>query len=184
MKISELGANLPFLVNARANWIYYKTTNEAEQLVYNVITAKSSYAMSVTYPIAFTLPKLMISTLYLQIFSVNDRARRTIIGLIVFLIINCVAWLVPTLAVCRPVSAFWNVEGHQGKCLNYNVFGTWISLPNIVIDLLMLILPIPLLWKMKIGLAKKLGLNLTFAIGCGGIVGGFLRYAYSLEPCN
>ena len=142
--------------------------------------------MSATYPLTFTLPKLMICVLYLQIFAINNRTRQITIGLIAFLIINFIAWFLPSVVVCRPVSAFWSPQVHRGKCLNYNIFGTWISLPNIASDLFMLVLPMPILWKMNISAFKKLGLMVTFAIGCGGIVGACLRCVYHVErlPCT
>ena len=131
--------------------------------------------MSVAYPVSCALPKLLLCILYLQIFYINRSVRRITYGLIAFLIMNAVAWLVPAIIVCQPISFFWNVEDGQGKCLNYNIFGTWISLPNIVSDLVMLVLPVPVVLKTQMSIAKKLGLILTFAAGCGGMVGGCLR---------
>lgn len=164
-----------FLVNAHAYKRFYKTESTAQQLAYSVTIRKSTYAMSVTYPIAFTLPKLAVCMLYLQVFSVHHRTRQITLSLIAFLTVNCIAWLVPSVTVCHPISAFWNPEEHQSKCINYNIFGTWISLPNIASDLVMLVLPMPLLWKMHASVARRFGLIITFAAGCGGIVGGCLR---------
>ncbi len=51
------------------------------------------------------------------------------------------------------------------KCINYQVFGVWISLPHIVSDLVILILPLPVLWRMQMARTKKLGLTVTFLTG-------------------
>ena len=126
---------------------------------------KASYAVSVLYPLAAALPKLSICALYLPLFKVNPGFRRATIGMIGFLAMNAVAWLVPTIVVCHPISAYWDPEGHQGRCINYNVFGTWISLPNILSDLILMGLPMPVLWLLNMSTAKKLGVIATLAVG-------------------
>lgn len=83
--------------------------------------------------------------------------------MIVFLVANAIAWFVPTVAVCRPISAYWNQEPE--KCIDYEVFGVWISLPRIVSDLAILIMPLPVLWNTQMKRAKKVGLTLTFLTG-------------------
>ena len=83
----------------------------------------------------------------------------------VFLVINAISWLLPTIFVCRPISQFWSPEGHQGRCINYNVFGTWISFPHIITDLVILVLPLPILLKTQMKQAKKIGLIIVFLTG-------------------
>ena len=124
---------------------------------------KANYSRSVAYPIACVLPKISICCMYLALFRPNIYLRRATYSMIAFLVANAVAWFVPTAAVCRPISAFWNQE--PAKCINVDVFGVWISLPNIVSDLAILILPLPVLWKMQIKRSKKLGLTVTFLVG-------------------
>ena len=86
--------------------------------------------------------------------------------------------LAPTIFVCSPISAYWNPDGHDGRCLNYNVFGTWKPLPNIITDIVMLILPMPILWRTNISRPKKIGLIATFAAASAGIVGASLRLGF------
>ena len=173
---SRLYADFDYSVNAQAYKSFYKTHRKTDQASFTIIVTKSAYAISVIYPVACTLPKLLLCILYLQIFSSHTWTRRASYSMIGFISINCIAWLVPTIVVCYPISAFWSLHGRQGRCLNYNVFGTWISVPNIVSDLIMLVLPIPILWKMNLDRTKKLGIILTFAVGCTGILGACIRY--------
>lgn len=123
-----------------------------------------SYGFSVVYPIACALPKMSICCMYLGIFDVSRYMRRGAQIMIGFLCVNAVAWVVPSIAVCHPISAYWSPVGPR-KCINYNVFGTWISLPNIISDLVIFILPLPLLWNMQLKRAKKIGLTATFLAG-------------------
>ena len=39
------------------------------------------------------------------------------------------------------------------------------SVPNIVTDVVMLILPMPVIWRLKISRAQKAGLTVTFLLG-------------------
>ncbi|KAL9054066.1 MAG: hypothetical protein Q9162_004395 [Coniocarpon cinnabarinum] len=166
------------IVDARAYMAYYSTTDRASRMASLTMVAKSDYAISVTYPVASVLPKLSLCVLYLRIFSIDLWSRRITQGTIVFLILNAIAWLVPTIRVCYPISVFWDLKRSHDCCLNYNLFGTWISFPNIVTDLVMLLLPMPVLYRMHMATPKKLGLLVTFLAGSVGIVGACLRLAF------
>ncbi len=71
-----------------------------------------------------------------------------------------------TIFQCSPVAYAWNksVSDH-GKCINVVAYFRWISLPNILTDLVMLVLPLPLLWKLHTSLGQKIGLTFIFVIG-------------------
>lgn len=103
--------------------------------------------------------------MYLGLFKVNANMRRATHIMIAFLLVNAVAWLVPSIAVCHPISIYWSLKPHLKSCIDYNVFGTWISLPHITSDLALLSLPLPLLWNMQMSRAKKIGLTITFLAG-------------------
>lgn len=85
--------------------------------------------------------------------------------MLAFLAINALAWFFPSVAVCYPVSAYWSTKQDPTRCIDYNTFGAWISLPHIVSDLLIMALPLPVLLRMQMALAKKLGLVFTFFTG-------------------
>ncbi|KAL8786598.1 MAG: hypothetical protein Q9195_008155 [Heterodermia aff. obscurata] len=160
------------IVDAHAYLALYsplKTTQD------EVTIFKASYGMSVAYPIACVLPKLSICCMYLTLLRPNHYLRRATYMMIAFLVANAVAWFVPTVAVCRPISAYWNQE--PAKCIDYQVFGVWISLPHVVSDLVILILPLPVLWKMRISRTSKFSLTVTFLTGSIGIVGACIRLA-------
>ena len=123
---------------------------------------KNLYGFSVIYPVASVIPKLSICVLYLHIFGVYLWMARITKLLIAFLTVNAIAWLIPSVIVCRPISVFWSFGSHQGHCINTSVFGTWISLPHIITDLMILALPFPILLKTQLSFSKKVGLILTF----------------------
>ena len=100
--------------------------------------------------------------MYLSLFRVNKTMRQVTQAMIAFLVVNAIAWFIPSVVVCHPISTYWSLKVQSGRCINFNVFGTWISLPHIVSDLLIMALPLPLLWTMQMSKAKKIGLALTF----------------------
>ena len=156
----------PFLVvNAKAYKSFYQDSSIVEQEQYFTIIQKTFYGFSVLYPIACVLPKLSICFMYLRLFEVSIWVARTSKLLVVFLLLNTIAWLVPSVVVCQPIAVYWSPSGEEGRCIDINVFGTWISLPHIVSDLVMLVLPLPTLWKMQMRRAKKIGVIFTIVTG-------------------
>ena len=102
--------------------------------------------------------------MYLQLFKVRMSMRRATYVVLVFTILNAIAWFVPSVTVCRPISVYWTPEA-QRNCINFAILGTWISLPHIVTDLIIFGLPLPLLWSLQMGRIKKLGIMITFLAG-------------------
>ncbi|KAL2041445.1 hypothetical protein N7G274_005827 [Stereocaulon virgatum] len=51
----------------------------------------------------------------------------------------------------------------------------YISIPNLVTDVVILILPLHVVWHLHAGVAQKIGLTVTFMTGCIGIVTAALR---------
>lgn len=110
------------------------------------------------------LPKLAICALYLRVFSVSTTARRLTYGLIAFLIVNAIAWEIPTVLVCRPIREYWSISSiPNAKCIDFNVFGTWISLPHVISDLAIVALPLRMLWRTQMKVARKIGVMITFS---------------------
>ena len=183
-------------MQSHAYLTYYSTTSREELAKLYVTIYKTSYIFSVLYPLACALPKLSICCMYLGIFKVHRAVQRAVQALLVFTIINMIAWFIPSVVVCQPISAYWSLTPHLNNCINFNVFGTWITLPHIVTDLIIMALPIPILWHLQMRTAKKIGLILTFFTASmyvkplqsqteltrySGIIGGCLRTAFYIQ---
>ena len=120
------------------------------------------------YPVAIALPKLAILFLYHRLFC-RMLCRRTtqVTGVIIIL-----TWLTSFLLaafICHPFDYEWNfaVEDVPGSgCGDVDLAQVVISFPNILTDILILIIPIRSLWRLQVPTAKKVGLLLTFGSGC------------------
>ena len=112
-----------------------------------------------------TFPKLAMLCFFLRIF-VQRWQRRACYILMGVLVATALATFTTNLVQCVPLEFAWNVERVAGAhCLNQQLFWSLISLPNIITDLVMLALPVPVICKIQLSWKDKVGLLLTFATG-------------------
>ena len=124
-----------------------------------------------TYLLGIVLAKLSLLLYLYRIFRVDLRFRIAcwIIG------ITVTVWTFVTLMLClfscRPVRATWEVAlllDPKTKC-NPKIYNTiWVQgFCNIITDFALLILPVPMVWRLQMDLKKKLGVFAVFATGSG-----------------
>lgn len=84
---------------------------------------------------------------------------------------------------CEPLEYFWHQwDGeHTGSCINTNAEIYSSSALNIVLDLCVLILPIPRLLKLEVSLPKKLGICLTFSVGLFSVICSVIRLNFLVK---
>jgi hypothetical protein len=131
----------------------------------NIVTATilHYYLLAPIYVIAATVPKMAILDLYLNIFT--DKTQRYLTyGIGGCLILAAIANIVTTLAQCEPIYQLWNPVP-DGWCHNIHAHFTWGSFPNMFSDLIMLMLPIPMIIRLHASWKIKLGIFLTFIMG-------------------
>jgi hypothetical protein len=71
-----------------------------------------------------------------------------------------------SLVICQPMEYQWNpyIPG-GGHCGNIIRSYQMICVPNIVTDIMLLVLPLPALYKLQVNAVTKVGLFATFLIG-------------------
>ncbi|KAI2844887.1 hypothetical protein CBS147343_6680 [Aspergillus niger] len=117
-------------------------------------------------------PKLAILHLYLSIFT-HKTLRKICFGTGAVIVVN---WLVVTIAglvSCRPLSYYWTF---QGSCIDINVWLRWGGFAHIFTDVVMLILPMPVVWNLHASSRLKLGIWVTFLMGSVGMVSSIIRF--------
>lgn len=120
--------------------------------------------MPVFYILGVTIPKLALLAMYLRIFT-QKPYRMAAYALGVILISSSIANMTVAIFQCRPVAFFWNRTIPGGRCVNTRDFFMYGSLPNILTDIALLILPIPLVWSLHTTTNVKVGLTCTFLTG-------------------
>lgn len=141
-----------------------------------VLWAKLILAAEWAYLAAVTLPKLSILSMYLRIFTTKPYRRSAYVLGAILIMTFLAGGLTGTLG-CQPLAFFWDPTIPGGHCININAFFRWISLPNILTDLAMLVLPQPLIWTLHITRTQKIGLTLTFLTGSVGLIASAFRFA-------
>ncbi|KAG6999485.1 hypothetical protein G7Y79_00034g069080 [Physcia stellaris] len=127
----------------------------------------------IVYIVGIAFAKLAVLILLHRIFGIDKRFRWAcyLLGPIIFL------WSFITAMTqifrCRPVKAAWNAEytlEHPDgyKCLDRILISVTYGWFNIFSDFILLLLPLPMLWKLHLPWQKKLGLLGVF------ITGGFV----------
>lgn len=141
--------------------IEFVETVEPAKLVHAL---KIKYAIAVIYISSFTLPKLSILFLYLQVFSPSKRTRYTTYALIGVVVATWIAETLTSAFQCTPVPLVWDHTIH-GHCVDRIKMFQYYSIPNIVTDVAMLILPIPTIWTLKMSKLQKMAIIFTFLLG-------------------
>lgn len=137
---------------------------------------KLEVAFIYIYLFAVTVPKLAILSLYLRIFP-EKPYRSACYVLSGVLVASLMANITAVSVACIPLKALWDPPSQGAHCINQNAFFRYSTLPNIITDLCMLILPLPVIWRMSLSTRDKLVLSLTFCTGSIGIIASILRFA-------
>lgn len=108
--------------------------------------------------------KMSILVLYLRLFAI-DRAFRYLTQLtMVFVCGYLLANLFTQIFGCSPRSKYW-IADTPGHCINYTKAGLAYGAMNIVSDLLIFVLPLPVVWRLKLSRREKAAISLIFMTG-------------------
>jgi hypothetical protein len=122
-------------------------------------------AVQCLYGIALGLIKTSICLFYNRIFDFRKFhiASRIVIA-IVFAWTSAV--IIYAFVTCRPLAFFWNPTIPGGSCISnpvipYIILGAL----DVVVDIAILVLPLPMIWKLHVSLADKFALFGIFGAG-------------------
>ena len=87
---------------------------------------------------------------------------------------------------CTPRQSLWNptILGH---CVDRHMFQLPSSIIDIVSDFTILLLPLPLIWRLKLATKKKLGVYAIFGLGffaCMASIGALITAISLLRMAN
>lgn len=123
-------------------------------------------ALEWVYYMVIWLTKISILCLYLRLFPDYDFRRLVKIGLVVCSIAGA-SFLGASVFQCLPVSfnwTFWDGE-HSGRCGNIVIQG-WVGMiVNIIADIAVLMLPLPVIWRLNLALEKRFSIIAMFSVG-------------------
>ncbi|CAK3739231.1 integral membrane [Lecanosticta acicola] len=125
---------------------------------------RSLFALEVIYTTALALNKLSILMMYQRLFGI-DRRLTLAVKVVAAVVIAWWAGVdIATFLQCEPIERFWEYST-VGKCFDVVDFFEGSAIPNVIADVLILLLPQPILWKLQMSWSNKLALCGIFLLG-------------------
>lgn len=125
------------------------------------------YVFQLLYAHAITIIKLSILLFYCRLFpreSTSKRWRYCVYAIAAVCIGFFISGTITTIFQSRPISFFWTRKG-KGKCVDGLAPIYFSQSLQVLIDILILTLPIPVVWKLRLRRSKKIGVLGIFLLG-------------------
>ena len=115
------------------------------------------------YGPGFAAVKLSILLLYRRLFPIR-RFHNIIYCVSAFMVCHTLVGVLVAIFECRPIEAAWE-PFVKGDCVQLNTESIVGGILNIITDVVTLVLPLPLLWRLQISRSQKLQLTGIFLTG-------------------
>ncbi|MCJ1280285.1 hypothetical protein MMC21_008112 [Puttea exsequens] len=140
-----------------------RNAKEAEEL--EVANLKSQFICPILWVAAVTAVRVSIGALYIRVFPMPA------FRIICFIVLGLnglffAGTIIADCLICRPIAFRWNHE-IDGKCGDQKRLDMFIAVFNLLLDVCMVVLPMPVLWSLQMKKAKKIALILIFGMGTG-----------------
>lgn len=129
------------------------------------VNIKGNYIFSHFYNITLGMVKLSILAFYYRIFII-PLFRRIVLATITFIGLWVLTITVVLALQCRPIRKFWN-PAVPGTCFDLVAFSYFTNITNLVTDVWIFLLPVPLIIRLHISTSRKIGLCGVFMVGLG-----------------
>ena len=77
----------------------------------------------------------------------------------------CLSSVFVVIFQCKPIALAWDKTIEGGSCIDMVAFFRYSIIPDIVTDVGMLILPLPIVWNLHASFAQRAGLTAVFLTG-------------------
>ncbi|KAL8973918.1 MAG: hypothetical protein Q9197_001829, partial [Variospora fuerteventurae] len=141
------------------------------------------YAVELTYCVLITTTKFSILLFYRRVFMNQTTSLRFRIAWYVIMVWTLL-WGISTFFAaafqCSPPSYYWSkyTRKTQGSCINLTMLLIVTASTNIVTDVALLILPMPVLWHLNIQRSQKFALSGIFLLGGFVCIASITRAPY------
>lgn len=145
----------------------------------NQLFAKLLFAFQLMLTIAYGFVKCSILAMYRRIFVTHRNSAFDIICKITMAIV--IAWsatfFIMTVATCgNSPSAFWGTAPEKSmSCQRSFAAGQGLASSDLILDVILMLLPQPLVWKLQLSVWKKVMVSGIIALGCSCIGASIAR---------
>lgn len=124
-----------------------------------------TYAVCVLATVCFAFTKLAMIAFYLR-FATSPRFRAVCLAAMAYMALTQTTTALVNLFGCRPISGGWDRRPENPSvCVTTRNFYVYASASSIWTDIMLLVLPIPILLRLRLGWKAKLGLVGMFSMG-------------------
>jgi len=99
-----------------------------------------------------------------------------------------ICWFLSTILVsifgCIPVKAAWDLTVLNKRCVNSDQFFIGNAVLNILGDLILLCMPMPIVWTLQLAQPKKMALTAVFLLGSFALASSIVRTIYLVKAAN
>ncbi|KAI1756012.1 hypothetical protein F4782DRAFT_488047 [Xylaria castorea] len=139
---------------------------------------KILFSFELFHIISLNLGKLSALFFYLKLFNSKSVARITKLGILA-VSLGTVGLILWQFLFCHPLYKMWEWDGLE-NCGDRKPLYVAVCVWSIFTDLLVLVVPLPIIWKLKMERTQKLRLSWLFAAGLSVTATSIVRLAYIL----
>ncbi|OJD12502.1 hypothetical protein AJ78_06912 [Emergomyces pasteurianus Ep9510] len=176
-------ATMPFIIaitvstilGTRFGWGVHIWDNKPE---WSEASRLTSWLSQLFFIIIMTLVKLSILASYVRISAgKKNKFNRLSWAVLALTVAWGVTFFIAVFTVCRPLKNYWE-NMYDKTCVDESsrILGATIS--NIITDLIVLILPIPTFWKLKLPIRERLVLISMMSLGLIAVAASVVRCWY------
>lgn len=109
--------------------------------------------------------KTSLILLYYRVFGVSNGFRKVLVVAWIIVLCYFVGDVLAAVFECSPVAFYWDQSIPGGHCVNTVAFYRWNGVAGACMDLMILTLTIPMIWRLSLRTSQKLQLTAVFTIG-------------------
>ncbi|KAJ6131223.1 hypothetical protein N7523_001683 [Penicillium sp. IBT 18751x] len=128
------------------------------------VSMKSLLSVEFIYGTSLGLVKTSIALFMVRIFGTKDGFKTGVIVALSVVWAWVISIILEAFLLCRPFRYNWDASV-GGTCGNRPAAFMVAGIMNVVTDLMVIALPLPHVWKLKLNVQKKIGLTSVFCVG-------------------
>ncbi|RYO67405.1 hypothetical protein AA0113_g4571 [Alternaria arborescens] len=137
----------------------YEITNPLQAIAF----LRNIYIGQILYTLSITTIKLSVLAFYWRLFEI--KSRKFIYVVTAASIAWCIAILGCVIFNCYPIQAAWDITIANGKCIQTRDIYLGGSVPNVILDFIIVGMPLPHVWRLHAPIAQRIVLAGMFALG-------------------
>lgn len=130
-------------------------------------TLKLFFALGLVYQVANSIARMSALLFYARVFTTHKKWFRIALRVSgAMIVVQTLLGLLLSVFQCSPTQAYWTIDTDtEGDCTRVGFSNIFILIFYVAIDIVILLLPIPILWRLSIRPLQKLLIACLFVSG-------------------